>query len=102
MNFLGRVLKPHILQSIVHYSRNKKINEDVLYGRGNMDQYFPSDFSEDEKEDIGFVQAFTMTSLERLVGLSRAVDYLINNQVTGDIVECGVWKGGSMMLIAKG
>jgi len=101
MNLLGRILKPGILQEITHYSRNKKIREYVHYGRGNMDDYFPSDFSEDEKEDIGFVKAYSMTSLERLVSLSRAVDFLVRNQVAGDVVECGVWKGGSMMLVAK-
>jgi hypothetical protein len=42
-----------------------------------------------------------MTSPERMVNLSRAVDYLVSSQIEGDIVECGVWKGGSMMLIAK-
>ena len=101
MNLLGRILKPGILQDILHYSKNKRIREYVHNGRGNMDDEFPSDFSEDEKLDISFVKAYSMTSLERLVSLSRAVDFLVDKQITGDIVECGVWKGGSMMLIAK-
>jgi O-methyltransferase len=101
MNLLGRILKPGILQSVVHYSNNQKIKAAILNSRGNLDQNFPSDFTENEKEDIGAVQAYTMTSLERMVCLSRAVDWLVSNRVEGDIVECGVWKGGSMMLIAK-
>jgi len=47
------------------------------------------------------VKGFTMTSHERQVVLLRAVDYLVQNKIEGDIVECGVWKGGSMMLIAR-
>jgi O-methyltransferase len=101
MNLLGRILKPGILQSIIHYSTNQKIKAAILNSRGNLENSFPSDFSEDEKEDIGAVQAYSMTSLERLIGLSRAVDWLVSNRLEGDIVECGVWKGGSMMLIAK-
>jgi hypothetical protein len=44
--------------------------------------------------------AYTMTSVERQWALVQAVDYLNANRVAGDIVECGVWRGGNM-LIAK-
>lgn len=43
---------------------------------------------------------YTLTSLERMYALYRSVIYLHKNNVTGDIVECGVWKGGSVMMIA--
>lgn len=42
-----------------------------------------------------------MTSDERIVSLTRAIKYVVDNQIPGDIVECGVWKGGSMMAIAR-
>ncbi len=41
---------------------------------------------------------FTMTSLQRMNALYKATEYVIKNKIPGDIVECGVWKGGSMML----
>lgn len=44
---------------------------------------------------------FTMTSAERMCGLIHAVRYLVQNQIPGDIVECGVWRGGSMMSVAR-
>ena len=43
---------------------------------------------------------FTMTSEERMYTLYRSVEYVIKNDIEGDFVECGVWKGGSAMLIA--
>ena len=43
----------------------------------------------------------TMTSPERLYALYKSVEYLVQNNIQGDIVECGVWKGGSMKLAAK-
>lgn len=43
---------------------------------------------------------FTMTGKLRLISLIRAVDYLNHNSIEGDIVECGVWKGGSIMAAA--
>jgi len=47
------------------------------------------------------VRQYTMTSIERMYGLYKAVEYIVKAQVPGDIVECGVWRGGSMMLVAK-
>ena len=61
-------------------------------------------FSDVAARDLQFIreaQAFTMTSMARLVALRDAVDYLVSNNISGDIAECGVWRGGSMMLIAK-
>ncbi|MEM9410663.1 MAG: TylF/MycF/NovP-related O-methyltransferase [Planctomycetota bacterium] len=47
------------------------------------------------------VKEMTMTSPERVLALCEAVDYLTDHSIAGDIVECGVWRGGSMMAVAK-
>jgi O-methyltransferase len=47
------------------------------------------------------VRSFTMTSIERVYALRESVKYIIRHNVPGSIVECGVWKGGSMMAAAK-
>ncbi|MGI9087251.1 MAG: TylF/MycF/NovP-related O-methyltransferase, partial [Chthoniobacterales bacterium] len=39
-----------------------------------------------------------MTSIERRFHLLASIRYLSRNQVPGAIVECGVWRGGSVML----
>ena len=43
---------------------------------------------------------YTMTSIERMYSLYKAVEYVVINNIEGDMVECGVWRGGSSMLIA--
>lgn len=43
---------------------------------------------------------FTMTSPERMFALYEAVRYVSRAGIPGDIVECGVWRGGSSMLAA--
>ena len=43
---------------------------------------------------------YTMTSPERAYSLFKAVEYVIKNNISGDFVECGVWRGGSSMMIA--
>ena len=52
-------------------------------------------------EIIRAVEPATMTSPERILALCEASRYLIRNQIEGDIVECGVWKGGSMAAVAR-
>ncbi|MFA5986612.1 MAG: TylF/MycF/NovP-related O-methyltransferase [Parcubacteria group bacterium] len=44
---------------------------------------------------------YTLTSKERMYALYKAVQYIVHNNILGDFVECGVWKGGSAMLIAR-
>lgn len=65
------------------------------------------DGSLDNSEDAGFpaiweaCQPYTMTSFERGLALYRSVRYLVENEVPGDFVECGVWRGGSVMLMMR-
>jgi O-methyltransferase len=43
---------------------------------------------------------YTMTSPARLKALIDAVRYLLQENIHGNIVECGVWRGGSMLAVA--
>jgi hypothetical protein len=43
------------------------------------------------------VRAYTMTSAARVHALIESVRYIVREDIPGAIVECGVWKGGSMM-----
>ena len=42
-----------------------------------------------------------MPSPSRVTALCEAVRYLADAEVQGDVVECGVWRGGSMMAVAR-
>lgn len=43
---------------------------------------------------------YTATSIHRMYALYTAVQYVVENNIPGDFVEAGVWKGGSTMVIA--
>lgn len=43
------------------------------------------------------VSGYTMTSPERIVNVIDSVEYIVKNNIDGDFVECGVWKGGCVM-----
>ena len=52
---------------------------------------------------VNQIQPYTMTlndGLETTYALFQAVKYVVQNKIAGDFAECGVWRGGSMMLIA--
>jgi len=59
-----------------------------------------ADLSPADREIVTRVNPFTMTSLERRASLIGSVDHIVKHGIAGDIVECGVWRGGSMMLVA--
>lgn len=46
------------------------------------------------------VKDHSFTSIEPLYNLYHAVRYVQNAGIPGDLVECGVWKGGSAMMMA--
>jgi O-methyltransferase len=60
----------------------------------------PVDFDTETLALCDCVQPYTMTSPEAIWALRDGVKYVLRNKVAGDIVECGVWKGGSMMVCA--
>jgi O-methyltransferase len=44
---------------------------------------------------------YTMTSVERMYALWEATRYVLRRDIPGAFVECGVWRGGSAMLMAQ-
>ena len=60
---------------------------------------YPADFSDFTREVIARVKPYTMTSPERIASLVNACEYVIKNKVQGDFVECGVWRGGSALVM---
>ena len=67
----------------------------------------PIEASSQDAEIIAALKPFTMTSAERLWVLLSATRYICDSGIRGDFVECGVWRGGSVMamthaLLGKG
>lgn len=60
-----------------------------------------SDLKASERQTIADARPFTKTSLERMAALINIVNYVVQNRIPGDIAECGVWRGGSMIIVAR-
>jgi O-methyltransferase len=77
----------------------QKYNYDII--RTNRGWRIPHDFEKLHRKIFNEVVTHTMTSPERIYSLVEAVNYIEKNHIEGDIVECGVWRGGSMMAVAE-
>lgn len=67
---------------------------------GEAGETLPNDMEPHETAIYRRVAPYTMAGPVRALSLMRAVEYLIKHGIAGDLVECGVWKGGSMMTVA--
>jgi len=60
------------------------------------------DFNQEANQLIKIIRPYTMLPYTNLVQLYELVKYCEINEILGDFVECGVWKGGSSALMALG
>ena len=86
-----------IKTTVHHFLRS--IGLDIV--RHRRGESYPPDFRVEDVNIIRQVRPWTMTSVERIYALIQAVRYLSKRAVAGSIVECGVWKGGSMAAVAR-
>src|SRR3954469_19445102 len=61
----------------------------------------PSDYDDEAKEIVRAVRPWTMTGADKVYALIQAVRYVTRHRIPGDVVECGVWRGGSMQAAAR-
>jgi hypothetical protein len=54
-----------------------------------------------DRATVAAVQGTTLTSVERIVALCGAVRYVVAAGVPGAFVECGVWRGGSVLAMLR-
>ena len=57
--------------------------------------------SAEEKKDIDRACKLALCSRASLWSMIQSLKYLSNNSIEGDVLECGVFSGGSLALISK-
>jgi O-methyltransferase len=68
--------------------------------RDPRDDSLPDDFTDADAELWRRIAPYTMTTPGKVHALTRAVEYIVARRIPGAFVECGVWRGGSMMAVA--
>jgi hypothetical protein len=80
-----------ILQNVL-----RKFGLDVVLYRE-----WPVDVGPEDVATLNLAQPFTLTSKERLVSAVHATHHISRHRIPGAVVECGVWRGGSMSAMAS-
>lgn len=63
---------------------------------------YPYDIAEDKEfiEIYKKCKPYAMTGIVGMYSLYKGVEYVVRNKILGDLVECGIWRGGGSMLMA--
>lgn len=93
-----KILK-YLIKLILSKTKYTIINKNVFHIR--LKNQKPKGFSDEEWKLWLEIRPYTMTSFPKMIALKDSIEYIGRNHIKGDIVECGVWKGGSMMCAAK-
>ena len=78
----------------IGFHLKEKVKEHM---RPPYDRY---DYEDEALNLIEIIKEYTMVSLPRLITLYQQIRYLEVNNIDGALVECGVWKGGAVGLMA--
>jgi hypothetical protein len=78
----------------------RAIRRAMLSGDELLREKYP-DFEPAHFDVMRQVQPYTLTSPERIFAVIEATRYITRRRIPGAIVECGVWRGGSMMAAAR-
>ena len=68
----------------------------------NFDK-LPIELSVNDKETLEYIidKKLSMTPIPRLITTVKACKYILDNNINGDFIECGVWRGGHAILAKK-
>ena len=71
--------------------------------RSKLPIQLPVEFTRDEADIIRHVikMNYTMTSPRRIIATAKACKYAVANDIPGDFVECGVWRGGNAIVARR-
>jgi len=79
----------------------KKFGLKISTIENNSLEYLFPEATSAEIDIVKTAAKFSMTSMDRVFCLLRAIQHVNNNNLDGDFVECGVWKGGNLILFKK-
>jgi len=79
-----------------------RVGYDIVKVRhfGEVEKNAEYEFNKEAFEAIKVIKDYTMVPYQNLEQLFEMVKYCEERRIAGDYVECGVWKGGSIGLMA--
>ena len=78
-----------------------KIGLRIIKLENEFSNKIPIEASNEERELIELTKKYSMNGSLRIWTLITALKKILENNIEGDFVETGVWKGGNLILIKK-
>lgn len=72
----------------------------IAISRYPQSEPVPGDLPPNLQQAVQKAREFTLTTNHRLAATVDAIRYVVDNEIQGDVVECGVWRGGNMVAAA--
>src|SRR5262245_207744 len=73
----------------------------VVLPKGTVDPQFLVDLTPEEHATVRAVQDRSMLGPHNVAMLCRCIEHIVKAEIAGDIVECGVWRGGAVMAMLR-
>ena len=88
------------LKALIRRSATFLVNDSKHGGRRKKDIRYLESLDDDARKTVLATKEFTLLNSEKLYSLIQSVRYIHRCSIPGDIVECGVWRGGAIMAAA--
>ena len=85
-----------MLKKVIKYFLQKLGYKLVLKDHDKIEEINSS-----QKELLKIAQKYSRTNVRRLWSLLQSMEYVFQNNIEGELVESGVWKGGNLILFKK-
>ena len=85
-----------MLKKVIKYFLQKLGYKLVLKDHDKIEEINSS-----QKELLKIAQKYSRTNERRLWSLLQSMEYVFQNNIEGELVESGVWKGGNLILFKK-
>ena len=90
-----------MIKSLLHTIRKAIRQLGLDFVRFPHVEAMPPDVSAELLAILQAARPYTLTTLHRLASTQDAIRYVVRADIPGDIVECGVWRGGNMAVAAS-
>ncbi|HEY3844237.1 MAG TPA: TylF/MycF/NovP-related O-methyltransferase [Acidimicrobiales bacterium] len=85
------------VRRLLHRARTGRHSVPAGTGGNGVTPGVSTSFGNTEREILERVSPYTLTSPERLIAVMDATSHVVRRDIPGAVVECGVWKGGSVL-----
>ena len=90
----------YIINTPLSFVGLKLIRKKALELLMERPDHMPIEASQNDKNLIELCGKYSLTGSVRMWALIQALKYIQKHNIEGDLVECGVWKGGSLGLMS--